>query len=142
MLTADSVTVARSRYSSAAGSGGWRIECLDRGQRTGKALDLDKGNLAGAALRQPRGADIPRQNVRVAVHAEWRRCGRIFGIVPGAGRELYDTGAQRFAQHCAGEAGAAIAVNAHDVAVVNAAIRRVAWMDAHRLASLHFRREA
>ena len=68
--------------------------------------------------------------------AERGLCRGVLRVVPGAGRQLDDAGAQCLAQHRAGEAGAALVVEPHDVAVANAARRSVLRMDAHRLAPL------
>src|SRR6202030_2293180 len=55
--------------------------------------------------------------------------------------ELDDAGAQGLAQHRAGEACSAVVVEAHDVAVADAARRGVLRMDADRLAAVDLRFE-
>src|SRR4029077_5293566 len=96
------------------------------------ALNLDCAELSGAALCQARGADIAGHHVRVTVYTlRLHRVG-ILGIVPRAGRQLDDSGSQRLAQHRAGEAGSAVVVKAHDVALRDAACRGILRMDADR----------
>src|SRR6266496_3384691 len=116
-----------------------RVEGLDGRHRAGEALDLDEGELAGAALREAGSAGVARQHVRVAVDAERLFGGRIFGVVPGAGRELDDARAQCLAQHRPGQARPALVVESHDFAVVDAASRGVLRMNAHRLAPVDLR---
>jgi hypothetical protein len=66
----------------------------------------------------------------------------VFRVVPGAGRQLHDPGAQGVAQPRPGQAGAALIVEPHDVALADAARRGVLRMDAHRLAPVDLRGEA
>ena len=60
-----------------------RIEGADRRQCTGILLALDDCHLAAAALRQPRGADVPGQYVRIAVDAERQLRRTMLRIIPG-----------------------------------------------------------
>src|SRR5215469_2600823 len=119
--------------------GAGRIECFYWRQWAVEALDLHRRELPDAALRQFRGAGVARQDIGVAMHTERVVGGRILGVVPSAGRELDDTGTRRLAQYGAGQARAAIVVEAHGVAITNAARRRILRMDAHRLAVFDLR---
>src|SRR5271167_2258517 len=116
-----------------------RVECLDRRQRPLETLDLDQTELPGAALREAGGAGIARQNVRVAMHAERLLGGGVVGVVPGAGRQLHDTGPQRLAQHRAGKARPAVVEEANDVALADAARRGILGMNADRLSPVDLR---
>src|SRR5215472_7736647 len=123
-----------------------RIERSHRRQRAIEPLDLDYRELSSAALRQFRCAGVSDQHIRIAVHADRvvgaRGLWRVLGIVPRAGRELDDPGAQRAAQHRAGEAGAAIVVEAHDVAVTDAPGCRILRVHADGLAPPELGRQA
>src|SRR5215467_9889213 len=68
-----------------------RVVCRDRRQGAVEPLDLDKTELTGAALREPRGAGVARQHIRVAMRAERSFGGRLFPIVPHTGRQLLTT---------------------------------------------------
>ena len=56
-----------------------------------ETLDFDKAELAGAALREARGAGVAGQHVGIAVHAERHLGRRVLRVVPRAGRQLHDT---------------------------------------------------
>ena len=66
-----------------------------RRQRAVELLHLDQHVRAGATAGQRRGADVVGQHVRIAVHAHRIRVGGIGRVVPRAGRQLHDIGAQR-----------------------------------------------
>src|SRR5215472_13368570 len=81
-----------------------RVERLYRRQPAIVPLDLNRRELSGAALRQPRCAGIAGQHVGVAVYAHRVVGSRVLRVVPCAGRELNDAGTQGLTQHCAGKA--------------------------------------
>ena len=67
-----------------------RIIGLDRREVAVETRDLDGRQLSGAALRQCGGADVPCQDVWIAVYAKRGFLLRIGGIIPGAGWKLND----------------------------------------------------
>ena len=119
-----------------------RIVGLDRRQIAIETLDLDGGQLPGAALRQGRCTDVPRQDVRIAVHAKRGFFFAIGGIVPGAGWKLDDPAPDVLGHAYARQAGTARIEQANDVAVGNAARRGIGRMHARDLASAVLRARA
>src|SRR5690606_12662270 len=99
-----------------------RLQGPDRGRVAPVAGDLDQDVLAGAALGQARGAGRRGEGVRVAVDAGDVRGGR---VVPGAGGELGDAGAQLVGDLDAGQQAAAVVVDPDHVAVGETAGGRV-----------------
>jgi hypothetical protein len=103
-----------------------------------KALNFHPSKLAGAALRQPRGADIRGQHVWVAVDTEGLFGGGILGVIPGASRQLHDAGSQGVTQHRSGKACAAIVEDANDITFADGARSCVERIYADRLAAVDF----
>src|SRR5262249_11568288 len=107
-----------------------------------EALDLDGGQLARAALRQPGGADVARKHVRIAVDAERLLLAGILGIVPSARRQLHHALTDLLGQRDRRETGAALIEEPHNVAIGDAASRRVGRMHPHDLAAPMLQRAA
>ncbi|GCC45367.1 hypothetical protein chiPu_0029458, partial [Chiloscyllium punctatum] len=112
-----------------------RIERPDRRQIAVEALDLNRRQLPGAALREGGRADIARQHVGIAVNAERRLVLGVHRIVPGAGRQLHHAGGDAVGDMHRGKAGAARVEDADDVAVGDPARRSVARIHARDLAA-------
>ena len=106
------------------------------------SLALDHRHLAAATLRQPRGADVAGEHVRIAVNAErmFRRAG--FRIVPGAGGQLQHAGHDVVGNGGGSQARAAIVEQADDVAIGDAAVRRIDSVETDNFAAGDFLRLA
>ena len=111
---------------------GW-IVGLDWRQITVEAFDLNGRQLSGTALRQGGCADVPREDVWIAMHAKRGFFLTIDGVVPGAGRKLNDTASDVVGNAYAREACTARIKKANDVAVSDTPRRGVGGMHASDL---------
>ena len=104
------------------------------GKLVGPTVHLDKSVLRRRALRQCRRGEVRGEYVRVAVSAE----GRVVGVwvVPGAGCQLDHAGTDGIRDLQASQAGAALVVDADDVAVLESPRVRIVWVHAGRFAAL------
>ena len=101
-------------------------------------LALDHRDLAAAALRQPRRADVAGEHVRIAVDTERMFCRTGLRIVPGAGGQLHHAGHDVVGHDGGGQARAAIVEQADDVAIGDAAARGVGRVETDGFAAGDF----
>jgi len=115
-----------------------RIKRADGRHRFPIFLALDHRHLTAATLREPRGADVAGEHVRIAVDAERVVCRAGLRIVPGAGGQLHYAGHDVVCNGGGGEARAAIVEQADDVAIGDGAVRRIDRIETDDFAAGNF----
>ena len=102
-----------------------RIKGANGRQRSPIFLALDHRHLTAAALRQPRCADVAGEHVWIAMDAERMFCRTRLRIVPGAGGQLQHARHDVVCNGGGSQTRAAIVEQADDVAIGDAAVRRI-----------------
>jgi hypothetical protein len=119
----------RSGPSRAACIPRWIIGA-DRRFLAVEALALHGRYLAAASLRQPGGADIAREDVRIAVDAAEFGGTVFWRVVPGAGRKIDNARHDAVTDGGRREAGTTAVEEAHEIAFGDAAGSRILRIDA------------